>query len=66
MIARMNRLAKAIVAFAIPTGVLAADLAGQWLDITADDTIVASEWQLFLLAIVTGVGVYFKRNAPPE
>lgn len=64
MFAKINRVAKALVAFGIPTGVLVADLGGQWLDITADGTIVASEWQLFFVAIVSGLAVYFKRNAP--
>lgn len=66
MIGKLNTIAKALVAFGIPAGALVADLGGQWLDITADDTIAANEWHLLILAVITGVAVFFKRNAPVE
>jgi hypothetical protein len=65
MLQKLNRVAKALLAFGVPAGVLVADLSGQWLDVTADGTIVASEWQLLAVAVIAGLAVFFKRNAPP-
>ena len=65
MLLKANRIAKALVAFAVPFGVLVGDLAAQWLDITADSTIAGNEWLLLGMAIVSGVGVFLKSNAPP-
>lgn len=38
MLQKLNRVAKALLAFGVPAGVLVADLSGQWLNVTADGT----------------------------
>jgi len=59
------RYAKAIIAFAIPAGLFVADVGAQWQGWAADDTITSNEWLLLAIAVASGIGVYFKSNAPP-
>lgn len=62
---KLMRYAKAIAAFVIVGSPVAVDLSAQFLDVAADDTIVADEWRLLVLALAAGIGVLWKRNAPP-
>lgn len=67
MVARLNRIAKAIAAFAAPASVLVADVAAQTADITEDGTIVQDELKLLALAISAGVVTFLApKNAEPE
>lgn len=64
MIARLNWAAKAVIAFGVPAVAVLVDLSSQWLGFSEDGVIDASEWQLLLLAVIAGVGVFFKKNGP--
>lgn len=67
MLQYANYVAKAIVAFAIPAAALLADLASQWLGITEDGVIEVNEAHVLILAAITAVGVFIKKNGPdPE
>lgn len=65
MLAGANRVAKAIVAFAVPAAVALTDLASQWLGFSEDGFVDANEWLLLAIAVASALGVYFKRNSPP-
>lgn len=58
------KAAKAFVAFAIPASLVLADVGAQFLGVAGDDVIVAEEWKLLALGLVSAIAVYFKRNAP--
>lgn len=64
MLARLNWAAKAVVAFGVPAMAVLADLSSQWLGFSEDGFIDASEWQLLLLAVISGIGVFLKKNGP--
>ena len=64
MFASANRYAKAIVAFAVPVAAYVTDVASVAAGITEDGIVGLNEWQTFALAVVSGLGVFFKANAP--
>lgn len=65
MLAKLNQVAKALVAFAVPAGAFAADIGADWLTISEDGFVDGTEWWLLLVAVAAGVGTYFTRNAAP-
>lgn len=58
------KAAKALVAFAVPASLVFANVGAQFLGFADDDLIVAEEWKLLALGLVSAIAVYFKRNAP--
>ena len=56
--------AKAVVAWGVPTATALVSLASQWLTITDDGFVSGDEWKLFLVGVISGVAVFFKKNAP--
>jgi hypothetical protein len=65
MIVQLNRIAKAIVAWAVPTAVVLTSLGSEVVNATEDGFISGAEWQILVIAVITGVLTYFKANAPP-
>jgi hypothetical protein len=66
VLAYANYVAKALVAFAIPVATLLVDLGSDWLGITSDGLVGLSEAQAFAIAVLSGLGVFLKSNAPSE
>jgi len=58
MIPKLNRIAKAIAAFAVPASVFVADVAADVTTVSEDGFIDGTEWRLVLLGLATGLGTF--------
>jgi len=65
MFKNLNRIAKAIVAWAIPTATVLVSVSSDLAGITEDGIVSGAEWQLLGVGIISGLLTYFKRNTPP-
>lgn len=65
MIRKLNRIAKAIVAWAVPTATVLVSLGTEVVNVTDDGFVDGAEVQLLVVAVIAGVLTFLKANAPP-
>jgi len=65
MVLKINRIAKAVVAWAVPTATVLVSVGTEVTSVTDDGIVNGAEWQLLAVGVIAGFLAWWKSNAPP-